>query len=162
GPDVPASASDASANGAKPESVNTEEAWRKDIPKAAGAHSLHVPIPNTFQLPNGLTVIHAENRRIPLVAARLVVRSGGGSNPIDKPGLASFATTMLEQGTASRTALQISAEAERLGAAIESDSTMDASMVGIRSLRKNFPAALSLLSDVALHPAFPPEEIARQ
>jgi zinc protease len=34
--------------------------------------------------------------------------------------------------------------------------------VSVTSLTRNFPAALDLLSDVALHPAFPAEEIERQ
>ena len=34
--------------------------------------------------------------------------------------------------------------------------------VSARSLAKNFPATLDLIADVALHPAFPPEEIERQ
>jgi len=37
-----------------------------------------------------------------LMAASLVFRSGSGANPIDHPGLASFTSRMLQQGTAYR------------------------------------------------------------
>src|SRR6185295_6804935 len=41
-------------------------------------------------------------------------------------------------------------------------STMDASFVEARSLKKNFPQTLDLLADVAQHPSFPADEIERQ
>jgi len=87
---------------------------------------------------------------------------GSDSDPLDKPGLASFTAAMLDQGTATRNALQIADELDRLGATLDTDSTMDACFISLRSLRKNFPAALHLLADVALHPGFPAEEIVRE
>jgi zinc protease len=119
-------------------------------------------VPNTFQLANGLTVIHTERPGLALVAARLVTRTGSDSDPLERPGIASFTAAMLDQGTASRSALQIADEVAQLGATLETDSTMDALSVSVRSMKSNFPAALNLLADVVLHPAFPEQEIARQ
>jgi zinc protease len=39
---------------------------------------------------------------------------------------------------------------------------MDATRVGVRSLRRNTPAAFDILADVVLNPSFPAEEIERQ
>ncbi|MGH9782707.1 MAG: M16 family metallopeptidase, partial [Terriglobia bacterium] len=99
---------------------------------------------------------------MPLAAARVVTRTGSDSNPLDKPGLASFTAAMLDQGTATRTALEIADQAAQLGATLETDSTMDSVSVSVRAMKRNFAAALRLLADVALRPSFPPEEIERQ
>jgi zinc protease len=162
GPEVPtpkAEAKDSAKMGGEP--VNPDAEWRKDPPKPGPASPLHLPVPQAFKLSNGLTVLYNERPGLPLVAAALVLRSGSGANPADKPGLASFAARMLQQGTATRSALQIADRAADLGADLWSRSSMDSSMVGTRALTRSFPDALELVADIALHPSFPKEEIER-
>jgi zinc protease len=144
------------------ESINPDEPWRKEMPKAAEARTPQLPAPRSFQLPNGFTVLVSERPGLPLVSASLVVRTGSGANPLDRPGLANFTAAMLDEGTASRTALQIADEVARLGGSLTTTSTMDASQVMVASLRRNFPAMLDLLADVVRRPAFPAEEVERQ
>src|SRR5437762_3582923 len=150
---------DTAKNGGEP--VNADAEWRKDPPKPGPSNPLHLPVPQEFKLSNGLTVLYSERPGLPLVAAALVLRSGSGANPADKPGLASFTARMLQQGTTTRSALQIADRAADLGAALWSRSSMDSSIVGTQTLTRNFPDALELLADVALHPAFPNAEIER-
>src|SRR5215470_8136357 len=161
GPQVPTPPAPTAA-GTGTESVNVDEAWRSEIPKPGPAKGLQVPVPETAQLANGLTLIVSTRRGLPIVAANLVVKSGSDTNPSDRPGLANFTMSMLDQGTATRTAVQIANEVARLGAALNTNSSMDASIVAARSLKKNFASTLDLAADVALHPSFPSEEIERQ
>ncbi len=161
-PEVPTSKSEKAQMGTGGESANADEPWRATPPKPGPARPLRLPVPKSFQLANGLTVIYNERPGLPIVAANLVVRTGSDTNPADKPGLANFTVAMLDQGTATRSAPAIADEAAQLGAALNTSSTMDASSASVRSLKKNFPAALGLLSDVVLHPSFPQEEIERQ
>jgi zinc protease len=139
-----------------------DEPWRYAIPKPGPERPLRLPPPNTFELPNGLQVIHVERSGLPVVAARLVARTGSDANPPDKPGLASFMAAMLDQGTGNRTALEIADEAARLGATLGTRSEMDGVELSVRSMKRNFAAALHLLADVALHASFPEEELERQ
>lgn len=143
------------------EPVNADAEWRKDPPKPGPTSALHLPVPEQFKLSNGLTVLYNQRPGLPLVAARLVLRSGSGANPVDKPGLASFTARMLQQGTAARNALQIADRAADLGATLNSGASTDSSVVSTTSLSRNFPEALDLLADVALHPVFPLAEIER-
>jgi zinc protease len=99
---------------------------------------------------------------VPIVAGSLVFKNGSDSNPADKPGLASFTSAMLDEGTATRNALQIADDIARLGASLSTSSSVDASNVTTRALTRNFPAAVEILSDVVLHPSFPAQEIERQ
>ncbi|PYT93815.1 MAG: peptidase M16 [Acidobacteria bacterium] len=150
---------DTAKNGGEP--VNADAEWRKDPPKPGPSNPLHLPVPQEFKLSNGLTVLYSERPGLPLVAAALVLRSGSGANPADKPGLASFTARMLQQGTTTRNALQIADRAADLGSTLGSRASMDSSLVATQTLTRNFPDALELLADVALHPAFPNAEIER-
>jgi zinc protease len=143
------------------EPVNADETWR-ERPSAPGpASPLHLPVPQEFKLSNGLTVLYSERPGLPLVAASLVLRRGNGANPIDRPGLASFTARMLQQGTATRSALQIADRAADLGTTVATRTSTDSSRIGSASLTRNFPSILELLADVALHPSFPQAEIDR-
>ena len=150
------------APGTGAESVNADEPWRKEMPKPGDARALQLPSPTSFQLPNGLTVLVNERPGLPIVSAAFVLRTGSGANPSDKPGLANFTAAMLDEGTASRSALQIADQVAQLGASLSTASTMDASQISAGSLRRNFPALLDLMADVARRPSFPAEEIERQ
>jgi zinc protease len=144
------------------ESINADEPWRSEIPKPAAARPLQLATPVSEMLPNGLTLILNERRGLPIVAANLVLRTGSDANPLDKPGLASFTAAMLDEGTATRNALQIADEVAQLGASLGIGSSMDATTLSVRSLSKNFGAAVDVLADVTLRPAFPAQEIERQ
>ncbi len=162
GADVPTPKNEPALTGQRAESINADEPWRAQPPKPAADRPLHLPVPKSFQLSNGLTVIYDERPGLPIVAANLVVATGSDANPPDKPGLASFTVAILDQGTTTRSALQIADEAAQLGATLRTASSVDASRVTVRSLKKNFSAALALLADVVLHPDFPQAEIDRQ
>ncbi|HKW35091.1 MAG TPA: pitrilysin family protein [Candidatus Acidoferrum sp.] len=143
------------------EPVNPDAEWRKDPPKPGPSSPSHLPVPQEFKLSNGLTVLYNERPGLPVVAASLVIRSGSGANPADKPGLASFTARMLQQGTTTRNALQIADNAADIGASLGSHASMDSSSVGTQVLTRNFSEALELLADIALRPTFPKEEVDR-
>ena len=162
GAEVPSSKpeqKDPSKNNGEP--VNVDAAWRNEPPKPGPAGALHLPVPEKFKLSNGLSVLYSERPGLPLVAANLVLHAGSGVNPVDRPGLASMTARMLQQGTTTRTALQIADRAAELGATLNSGAGTDTTGISTRSLSRNFPEALELLADVALHPTFPQSEIER-
>ena len=138
-----------------------DEAWRAKAPPAGPASKLSLPIPTSFKTDSGLTVYVMEQRQLPVVAANLIVLSGSDANPPDRPGLASFTSEMLTQGTTRRSALQIADDAAQLGTTLHSNSTNDFSSVSIDALTQNLGGALELLADVTLNPKFDAAEIDR-
>jgi zinc protease len=76
-------------------------------------------------------------------------------------GLAAFTTGMLDEGTATRSALEIAAEAERLGAQLVTNATLGTSDVRVSALKTSLAPTLSLMADVIRNPAFAPAEIER-
>ena len=162
GPAVPTPPASKVAPGTGAEAVNADEAWRKDAPKPGQASPIQLPTPASFQLANGLTVFLNARPGLPVVSANLVVKTGSGANPAGKPGLASFTAVMLDQGTASRSALEIADRVAQLGASLRTSSTMDSTQTRGSSLRRNFEGLLELIADVNRRPAFPAQEIERQ
>jgi zinc protease len=160
-PEVPKPAEQA-ATGAAPVSINADEPWRAKQPAGAAARAVRVPVPQSFELPNGLTVITLpQTGGVPVVSASLVLRSGSDANPAEKPGLASFTASLLDEGTATRNAMQLAEEVAQIGASLNTGTSRDATTVTTSSLSRNFPAALALAADVALRPRFPAEEVER-
>jgi zinc protease len=161
GPDVPTPESTAAA-GAGAEALNPDEAWRATPPSAGLAKPLQVPVPASFKLANGLTVLVNSRPGLPVVSANLTFKTGSGANPIDKPGLANFTAAMLDEGVEGKNALQIADEVAQLGGTLTTASTMDSSRIAATSLQRTFPQMLTLIADIARRPSFPQGEIDRQ
>jgi zinc protease len=162
GPEVPKPAEQAATSAAPTVSINADEPWRATKPGAGAAKAVRVPVPQSFELPNGLTVIALpQTGGVPVVSANLVLRSGSDANPLDKPGLASFTADLLDQGTTTRSATQIAEEVAQIGASLDTGTSRDATTISTSSLSRNFPVALALVADVALRPSFPNEEVER-
>lgn len=141
--------------------AQANDSWRNQPPPAGAPSRLALPVPKSFKLANGLTVLLVEQHNLPVVAANLVVLSGSEANPANKPGLASFTADMLDEGTAKRSTLQIAEDAAAIGATLSTGSSSDSSSVSVRTLKKNADAALELVADVALQPAFAAKELER-
>jgi predicted Zn-dependent peptidase len=112
-------------------------------------------------LSNGLKLYVVEMHEVPLVQFTLTVNGGGrldGANP----GIASFTAEMLDEGAGSRDAIGIASEAAYLGASLAAFSSWDGSHVSVKVPRRNMDAALDLMADVALRPAFSAAEVRRQ
>jgi zinc protease len=139
----------------------TAQNWRKDAPKPGPEPKLHLPVPTSFTLANGVKVYLTEEHALPVMSAALVTLAGGEDNPKDKPGLAAFAARMLTEGTATRSSTQLANDIAQIGASLGSSATTDNAAVSVAALSNYAGGALELLSDVALHPAFKQEEVER-
>ncbi len=157
--DIP-KAADTSAKVEAAPPADTEK-WRAEQPKAGPASKLTLPVPQQFKLDNGLTVYLVEQHKLPIVAANLVVLAGSETNPVDKPGLASFTADMLDEGTQQRSTLQIAQDLDQIGATLSSNATADSASLTFRTLKKNVSAGFAILADVVLNPAFSEKELER-
>src|SRR6202453_831764 len=85
-------------------------------------------LPPVFEtkLPNGLTVMLAEDARFPLVTTRLVFPAGNKRDPKDVPGLAAGVASMLMQGTSKLTYQQLAEDLDNLGGTLTAATGADA------------------------------------
>jgi zinc protease len=112
-------------------------------------------------LPNGLELIVAPVRRLPLVTIRLVMDVGARQEPHSRAGIATLAAAALAEGTTRLDAAALADEFERLGGSLSSYATWDATQVRTTVLASRLRDALSLLSEVVRMPGFSPREVER-
>jgi zinc protease len=130
-------------------------------PSPAPAHEISFTHPNEAKLDNGLRVIVAERPSLPLLAMELIIRVGSEKDPNDRAGTASLTGSLLTKGTEQMTAPEIANAIESLGGTIFSSGVSDYSSAGVLVMSSKAEPALTILSDVVLHPAFKEEEIDR-
>ena len=102
-----------------------------------------------------------ERHDLPIVSVRVASTAGAGDLSWAPPGAVAFTAAMLEQGTTTRSALDISEAYDALGASHSTWANWDSSGVSVKVLTERLDAALALLADVVVHPTFPKEEVDR-
>ena len=131
-------------------------------PRPLPAREVKFPPYAMRTLANGLQVIAVSHHEQPAVSLRLLIRAGGALDPNDKPGVASLAAAVMDQGTATRTAEQIATTIDSIGGIMGSGSLTELSFIQAVVMKDSLSLAMDLVSDVARNPAFAPEEIERQ
>src|SRR5688572_23716774 len=121
-----------------------------------------LPQPVEKTLDNGLRVIVVPKHDIPLVAARLMVKTGAAADPSGKDGLAQLAAAVLTQGTKNRTAEQIARGVEALGATLEAGAGWDSSNIDTSVMSSNLAKAMEYVADVARNATFAKDEFDRE
>lgn len=136
------------------------EDFRKTAPTALAPKSFEIAKPFETTLPNGLKVVVFEDKRLPLVSYRLGFKTGDVNDPKDSIGMTSAITTLLNEGTKTRTSKQLAEEIERLGASVSATSGDDNTIVAASALSLYSSDVLRLMADVVLNPVFPESELA--
>lgn len=113
-------------------------------------------------LPNGLTLLVAENHNIPAVAVRAVVHAGRRYETDDKAGLTTLLGRVLSEGTKTRSANQIAGAIESVGGSLATSSDYEDINVSSSVLKKDFDLSLELVRDILLNATFPQERVALQ
>ena len=131
------------------------------LPPVGDMPELAFPEVQRAELDNGLKVVLAERHAIPVVNFNLQFDAGYAADAFGKLGAASFTLAMMDEGTKNRSALEIAAEAEALGANIRTGSNLDMSNVSLSALKTNLEPSLDLWSEIVRQPAFQDEEIER-
>ncbi|MGG7607365.1 M16 family metallopeptidase [Massilia sp. BKSP1R2A-1] len=134
---------------------------RSKEPALGKPMALKLPEMQKTTLSNGLKVVLAERHEAPVVNFQLLVDSGYASDAADKPGVASLAMRMLEEGTKTRKSLEIGEAFESLGAQFGAGASLDSGTVYMNTLKATMPQALTLYSDLILNPSFPQNEFER-
>jgi zinc protease len=135
---------------------------RSKAPDPGTPPDLKLPKLQRTTLANGLKVILAERHEVPLVHFWMTSDAGFAADQFALPGTASMTSSLLDGGTTSRTALQISDQLAMLGADLWAFSNLDLSIVQMSSLKAKIDPSLELFTDVILNPVFLESDFRRQ
>ena len=126
----------------------------------AHASADHIPI-KRWASKNGMTLLLLESHSLPTVHVEVIVKAGSVYDPEDKAGLAFLTGALLDEGTTSRSAMQIAEEIDFLGASLSALADSDYTSISLKVLKKDVKVGFDLLADIMTHPAFPPQEVDR-
>ena len=88
--------------------VTGAEADRSKVPALADQPASAFPDLQTSTLKNGLKIVLAQRKNTPNVSMNLMIDAGYAADQFAKPGVASLAMNLLDEGTKTMSALQIS------------------------------------------------------
>ena len=137
------------------------QADRTRPPRPGPVRELMLPPVERLTLSNGVGVLLVGMHEAPVVEVILAVRAGAIVDPAGREGTAAMTADMLDEGAAGKDALALADAVDFLGATLGAGSTWDAATVRLRVPVARLEAALALMADVALRPAFPEAELAR-
>jgi zinc protease len=157
---APPAAESASGGNAKAKHGSAEE-MQANLPKPKPDPKLVLPKIQRRKLSNGLDVLIVEHHELPVVNMNLIVKSGAAADPIDRPGVATLAADMLDEGTATRSSLEISNQLSSIGARLATRADWDSSNMNLTTLTRHLDSALDIFADVLLNPAFPENDLKR-
>jgi zinc protease len=127
---------------------------RESPPVSAPARDIAFPPIHHAALDNGLAVDVVSHKQLPIVSIELVIRSGSTADPKDLPGLASAVADMLREGTVKKPGAKFVEAVEYLGANLHTSAGQETVRIGVSAMSEHFDAALALLAEAALMPAF--------
>jgi zinc protease len=131
------------------------------IPKVGAAPEVSFDKLQKATLSNGLKIILANRSAVPVVRMQLLVDAGYAADQNVKPGTANLAMAMLDEGTTTRNALEISTQMSRMGTRIGSGASLDSSVISLNALKTELQPSFELYADIILNPTFPMNQLER-
>ena len=127
--------------------IDLDEIDRTRPPQTPELPAFRLPAVFETRLRNGLEVVLVEDRRFPLVTARLGFQAGSKYDPPELAGLAEGTGALLTEGTSQRTARQIAEEVASIGGLLRGDASADSLLLEGSALAESLPRLLELMAD---------------
>jgi len=112
---------------------------------------------HTYQLKNGIKLIHRPNRSA-VAHFGLIVHTGTRDENSEEHGMAHFMEHMFFKGTAKRSPFQIISRLENVGGEINAYTTKEETALYASFLKQDYRRAMELIQDIFLHSSFPEKE----
>lgn len=136
---------------------------QRQAPPAPGTPApFKVPALTETTLANGLKLVTAKTSNVPLATLTVAIRAGSAVEPRAKAGLASMVASIASKGTPTRSADQIAAGLERLGAELSTSASLDGTILSVTAPVATLPQAAEILGDVLANANFPEADFARE
>ena len=134
---------------------------RQPRPAATEPRPYHFPRFERRRLPNGIQLVIAPVKKLPVVTTMFVFDAGAASEPAGHEGVANLTARLLLEGTTELSGDELTDRFERLGASAEAYAGWDSAVLTVTSLAEHFGEALDLSADVLRTPGFRERDVAR-
>ena len=126
---------------------------RSHLPDVAADPHFAFPVIVRHRLDNGLQVRTLEHPSVPVVSFLVQVDGGSGTDPSHQEGLAAIVADMVDEGTGSLNAIEVSDALARIGAAYDVDVGADATTFGLTTLTRFADRGAALLAGLVTRPS---------
>jgi predicted Zn-dependent peptidase len=134
---------------------------KRELPPVGSLAALDFPEVTIARLSNGVELQYAQRSAVPVTQLALSFDAGEAADAPNSRGLQSMVMSMLDEGTASLSSQKVAEAKERLGANIETGSSLDRSTVTLSALSANLAPSLALMGDIVKNPALDAAELER-
>lgn len=132
---------------------------RRQAPSSKPLSRINFPTVEVSLLDNGIKVYHLQYGSEELV--ELKVSFPAGKSYQSEPGVANFASNMLQEGTRNYTGYEFAQKLDEFGAIMRLQSGFENSSVSLTTLTKHLDSTLTLLAEALLEPSFPEGEFVK-
>ncbi|MEO1204932.1 MAG: pitrilysin family protein [Pseudomonadota bacterium] len=115
----------------------------------------------TVKSPGGIEAWLVEDGSVPLVALRFAFVGGNSQDPNEKPGVAHFVTSMLDEGAGDLDARAFQERMEEIAMKMSYDDSRDLIYGSLQSLSENLDESAELLSLALTKPRFDQDAVER-
>jgi predicted Zn-dependent peptidase len=129
------------------------KADRSRLPDVGPDPSFRFPEIVRHRLSNGLEIRTVEHLAVPVLTFVLQVEGGSGADPQGHEGLAAITADMVDEGTGSLTALDVSEALARIGAEYDVDVGPDVTTFSLTTLTKFARRGGTLLANMVTNPS---------
>lgn len=114
------------------------------------------------RLDNGMLVIFKHVTTNNILAMNCFISIGSLYENSRENGMTNFVQEVILKGTKNRSAVEIARDMEAIGGLLGTDATYDFAEVSTVTTADDLDTALDVMSDILLHPTFPPEEVEKE
>lgn len=134
---------------------------RSSPPEPGAVRPFEFPAIHRFRLSNGIPVIAAETTGVPVATLSALLPAGALRESADQAGLARLTTSLLESGTRSMTASELSERLESMGLRLSTGTGWETAHTDFTALTEYLEQAADLMAEVLREPTFPEAEVER-
>jgi zinc protease len=126
---------------------------RSRLPEVGPDPAFRFPRIARHTLQNGLQVRTVEHPTVPVISMVVQVDGGAVADPPGREGLAAITADMLDEGTGSLSAIEVSEGLARIGAQYDADVGADATHVSLTTLQRFADRGAELLAQLLTQPS---------
>ena len=130
-------------------------------PVPGPAREYHFPRFERRMLDNGMSVLIAPVRKLPVVSVAAVIDATALDDPVDLGGVAELTAQALREGTQARDGLKLALDLEKRGTSLEVGADWDSTVASMTVLKDKLDPAFGIFAEVLTSPAFREADVER-